>query len=124
MTWKDSMNASWATFQLTLSTFEMCTRVYRSSNGHRSKNVGSSPRKSSSGSQSGSGLMKTNPPQVPTRTSGSRNRPGCTCGKSQALGTRLRRPFSDQQKPWNGHSSSSTWPRSSRSVLPRCRHAL
>jgi hypothetical protein len=77
----------------------MCTRVYRSSSGHRSKNEGSSPRKSSSGSQSGSMLMNTKPPQVPTRTSGSRNLPGRTCGKSQALGTRLRRPVSDQQKP-------------------------
>ena len=124
MTWKDSMNASWATFQFTLSTLEMCARVYLSSSGQRSKNVGSSPRKSASGSQSGSMLMKTKPPQVPTRTSGRRNLPGRTCGKSQALGTRLRLPFSDQQKPWKAHSSSSTWPRWSRSTRPRCRHAL
>ena len=124
MTWKDSMNASWATFQFTFSTLEMCTRVYRSSSGHRSKKAGSSPRKSSSGSQSGSMLTNTKPPQVPVRTSGSWNFPGFTCGKSQALGTRLSRPFSDQQNPWNAHSSSSTWPRSSRSARPRCRHAL
>ena len=68
----------------------------------------SGPRKSSSDSQSGSGLMKTKPAQVPTLTSGRviSSLRTSRWGKSHSAGIFLSWPSRCQAKPWKGQRNS------------------
>ena len=121
-----SMNASWATFQLHRSTLATWTWTKRSSSGQRAKWSPSSPTWSASDGAVESGLMKTNPPHVPTCTSRRLQSAGLsTCGKSHAQGMLSKEPSIFQPKPWNGQRNSDAWqPPSVRSSRPRWRHTL
>ena len=68
--------------------------------------------------------MNTNPPQVPTLTSGSDHWLSSTCSKSHRAGTWPRVPSSFHEKPWNGQRISLQRPLTSFNCRPRWRQAL
>ena len=75
---------------------------------------------------SGSGLMKTKPPHVPTRASGNRHdsRSASISGNSAGAGVWRSDPSSRQVNPWKLQRNSLHRPSKSFNARPRCRQAL
>ena len=106
-TWKASMKASCTTFQLHGYTLPTCAETYLRPGAHLAKCSGSSPTKLAKSSAPWSMVMKTQPSQVATRTSGSEKFSGSTWGKSQAVVSSARVPSWCQAMAWNGQRMTS-----------------
>ena len=89
-------------FQLPGNSLYVWIATYRSSNPQSLKCSGRTSRKSVSGSQFSSKLIKTKPPQIPLGISVRPNSSSSMWGKSQRQGISYKLPSRFQDMPWNG----------------------